>query len=215
MAYNHTTMRQQEFGDRERLILGSLDFYSYNDEVLRTIRAWEICSDLWNDGIRHVQQAISIELFQQAEEDLVAAQLEYAESFAAAATTVAADGHIPETVIPALHELIRHDDQRRRERLSHLYTRFDMPEPSDEYVHDLAMAFGDPGGETLSYNSSYVVFDRDTATEYFASRLSNQANQVLDSRRRAYERYIAAKAKHGLDNVTTRFIRNFKKRNTE
>ncbi len=212
VEYNRLHMKRQEFTDGERFFLDSHNFQLYDDPVLQSIKSWETGSDQWHRGVLQVHQASSTDIFALREAELDISQNNYAEAFAEAATAVATVSGAPERIIPALSGLIRAEDARRREQLRYIHIHTTATEPSEEYVYDLAMAFGDPQGLTLSPDSSYVIFDQSTATEYFTSRLAEHASLILDTRREAYQRLVAMQTKRGLGSVATRIIKRFKNR---
>ncbi len=208
-------MKRPEFTDGEKFFLDSHNFQLYDDSVLQSIKAWDTGRDQWSKDIWTVRQAGSADVFELREAELALAQNHYAEAFAQAAATVAADGNVPERIVPALDGLIRTEDARRREQLRYMQVNSTITEPSEEYIYDLAMAFGDPQGMTLLPDSPYVVFDQNTATEYFASRLAQHEALLLDNLRISHERHIATQTKRGLGNTATRFVRRFINRQGE
>ena len=205
-------MKRLEFTDGEKFFLDSHNFQSYDDPVLQSIKSWEAGNDQWQRGVLRAHQAFDVDVFAQREAELETNQNHYAEAFAQAATAVASDGTVPERILPALSELIRAEDAHRREQLRYIQVNTLATEPSDEYIYDLAMAFGDPQGLTLPQDSPYVIFDRSTATEYFASRVAEHASLVLDARRDAYQRSVAMQTRRGLGNTAARIIKRFKNR---
>lgn len=168
------------FFDRNK---GPFDFHRYEDPLVQSIRDWEIRAARWNECVSYFyQQAPSTEQFREAETHLAETQLNYIYQLQRTASAISADSPLPELAMETIEKLLRDDDAKRCNRLRNWYTRTDIEAPPNEYFRDIAMAFGDPHGITLT-SSDQPVFDvgmvTDLAIELYTARLDDLSHQIL------------------------------------